>query len=147
MPPPPSTPTEVPSLEIVTTYLQTLAPYMNIARAYCILYLTPCLPLVTPAIYSLTFIILCYLFRRTLLYFHYPPAQSCSVWTDKQAHRMAAPYEIQTDQACFSPQYRQIQSQESEEDPDDSSLWARLFACCASRPSEREPVPSKSLFQ
>lgn len=146
MPPPPSSPAQVPFLELFTTSLQTLTVYMNIAGAHCIFYLAPCLPLLIPAIYSLTFIILCYLSRRTLLYFHYPPAKSSSTRTNNQAHQMAVPHEIKVDYAYSNNQYRQRQSEESdEEETEDSSLWARLSACCASRPSERKQLSSSRL--
>ena len=147
MPHLPSAPTQCSSLELLITCLQTLTAYTNIARAHCIFYLTPCLPLLTPVIYSLTFIMLCYLFRRTLLYFHYPPAKSFSTRTNKQAHQMAAAYEIQVDYAYSNNQYRQRPSEESDEEgTEDFSLWTRLFACCAARPSEREKFSSSRLL-
>lgn len=137
MPPAPSSPTQAPSPEIPTT---SLTDYTNIARAHRIFYLTPCLPLVKPAIYSLAFIILCYLFRRGLLYFHYPPAKSSVAWTEKQNDQRAASEEIHVDRADSSTQYQQRQSRESEEDKDHFSLWASLFALCVPRPSECEIV-------
>lgn len=75
MPPPPFTPAQAPSMGILMKSLQPLTNYTNIARAYCIYYLTPCLPLLRLAIYSLAFI-LCYLLRRTLPHSLHPPTKS-----------------------------------------------------------------------
>lgn len=124
------------------TSLQALTNYTNIARAYYIFYLTPCLPLLTPAIYSLAFIILCYLLRRTLLYSHHPPTKPLPASPVKQAHQMVAPQDVQSARAYSSTQYRQRQPQESEEGNEDCTLLIRLFACCTSRPSECEVVPA-----
>ena len=146
MPPPPPSPAAVPSLHALTISLRNSRTYITFAHAYCVLYLTPYVPYLEPAIVPLAFIVLYHLFRRTFLFSNCVPNKSSSAWTNRQSHRFTIPHKVQVNHAYPSNQYRQRQSQERAEGTEDCFILARLFICCASRSSECEIILSTYSF-